>query len=113
MSIGKLVVDRFTSVRGCWTIQRNLVYVNVLTYLIRKTVHGVKIAAVGDNVVIAISPATRCIQGGTASTWQFMRAVLARNRLISGRSGNDKAGDLIKDALAAEGVDLARLRRAR
>ena len=71
----------------------------------------VKIAAMGDNVVDCYLARDEMYPGGNCLNVAVHARRFGAQSAYIGAIGKDKAGDLIKDALAAEGVDLARLRR--
>ncbi len=71
----------------------------------------VKIAAMGDNVVDCYVTRDEMYPGGNClNVAVHVRRFGAQSAYI-GAIGNDRAGDLIHDALKVEGVDVTRLRR--
>jgi fructoselysine 6-kinase len=71
----------------------------------------VKIASMGDNVVDCYLARDEMYPGGNCLNVAVHASRFGARSAYIGAVGKDKAGDLINDALTAEGVDLTRMRR--
>jgi fructoselysine 6-kinase len=71
----------------------------------------VKIAAMGDNVVDCYLARDEMYPGGNCLNVAVHARRFGAQSAYIGAIGKDRAGDLINDALMAEGVDVTRLRR--
>jgi fructoselysine 6-kinase len=71
----------------------------------------VKIAAMGDNVVDCYLARDEMYPGGNCLNVAVHARRFGAQSAYIGAIGKDRAGDLINDALTAEGVDVTRLRR--
>jgi fructoselysine 6-kinase len=71
----------------------------------------VKIAAMGDNVVDCYLASDEMYPGGNCLNVAVHARRFGAQSAYIGAIGKDRAGDLINDALTAEGVDVTRLRR--
>jgi fructoselysine 6-kinase len=71
----------------------------------------VKIAAMGDNVVDCYLARDEMYPGGNCLNVAVHARRFGAQSAYIGAIGNDRAGQLIRDALLAEGVDVTRLRR--
>ena len=71
----------------------------------------VKIAAMGDNVVDCYLARQEMYPGGNCLNVAVQARRFGAQSAYIGAIGRDPAGDLINDALAAEGVDMTHMRR--